>query len=247
VIRVILPAVLGVLCLIGSAQSGLLDAFKKNEIDFGQCGEFTRHPKEGKVALSGCVLEVDETLLVNKEGEVERFSMRKKGQSTHPLGNVEWVSAFAPVADPHMSQGRTTVLYNLSTPEVLKFFNRFEQSSEDEKIRLLQNNMLLKRMENPSVLMGSSKRPKLFESLQAALGTTGTPFLFVVEPGRVDESAPVPTQGIFLAILGCALLIFSVASRPKALDEVSGPGLDTSKVEVKMGELDALKNENKEH
>jgi hypothetical protein len=226
-----------------AVKLGLFKLFVTTQIEVSSCAAYTRQPALGQVELDSCGLDLNEMLLVAEGGEIEKFSMRRKGLSMHPLSNVRWAHAYAPVLDPQNVLDRTRVLYDVTSPELLQFLNAFERANESAKQKMFENSVLLQRMGKTVTLMGRAQKPELFEDLQAVLGNSGSPFLVLVKPGLPQPSPPVAWDTLFIAVLGLACFAYAVFRRPTSDAAFESQMAPADEALLKLGQLDELKRD----
>jgi hypothetical protein len=226
-----------------AVKLGLFKLFATTQIEVNSCSAFTRQPTLGQIELDSCGLDLNEMLLVSEGGEIEKLSMRRKGLSMHPLSNVQWAHAYAPVLDPQNVLDRTRVLYDVTSPELLQFLNAFERANESAKQKMFENPVLLRRMEKTVTLMGRAQKPELFEDLQAVLGNSGSPFLVLVKPGLPQPSPPIAWDTLFIALLGLACFAYAILRRPTSDPEFESQMPPADDAMLKLGQLDKLKTD----
>ncbi|MDP1822021.1 MAG: hypothetical protein Q8L48_02220 [Archangium sp.] len=213
----------------------------------GPCDAWLERPVPRWVALNGCVLDVDLVILESDQGDFEKLVNRQKGIGLKPYRTTpNWVAAWLPVRT-QWTQGLVRAAYRTESKDLVKWINALERASEQEKDRMWNDAVLLRRFSRPGVLPGLAEKPT-GDGLQKAFGAAASVNMLVVIAGE-PPPARLPALGIFAGLAGLMLLgYFITQSRGGHLHETAEQHLtkvNVSDVKLEIGGLEELRAEEK--
>jgi hypothetical protein len=246
---------LGVLAFGWAVTSGVSKAVRGGGVWLeGSCAELLVVPRPRVVRLSGCRLDT-ENLVLEREGTFELLGDRQAGHSNDENENENektprWTQLYAPIVVPGVGRHPVFAVYQISDPDVLTWVNNFETASDETRTIMLERRDVLERIAAPGLLLGEVDRGAEVEAIRRVLGGKAALQLQVVRPGAPEPPGSPLFEG-FVAVVGVVLTLFGLGivrwpTTPRALDEANGVALDLSSVEVKLGELEALRREERE-
>lgn len=199
------------------------------------CGQFVAAPNEGWVRLEGCVLDFGAALLVDGAGRFERLDDRLEGLWRQlPEGEVRWAQVLVPVQPREQRAQPVRLVVALTDADLLAWVNALEQTSGQARAQVLRRRAVVDRLTAPGQLIVQVTREAGGEAVQRFLLHPGTP-----------PQAEVPGWAVLLGGLGAAALLWALARRgaPVSRSAPGAPPIDLSGVKVELGELEALRSE----